>query len=68
MCRFSFETSDGTSKVEQGELKSFGPESAAVVVRGSYNYIGDDGITYTVNYVADENGFKADGAHLPKEH
>lgn len=61
----SFETSDGVAKQEQGELKTFGPESAAVVARGSYSFLGDDGVTYTVNYVADENGFKAEGAHLP---
>ena len=64
--KFAFETSDGVSKTEQGELKTFGPESAAVVVRGSYNYVAADGQTYTVNYVADENGFQPEGAHLPK--
>lgn len=28
------------------------------VVTGSYSYIGADGITYTVNYIADKNGYR----------
>lgn len=34
-------------------------------MQGTYSYAGDDGNTYTVNYVADENGFRPEGAHLP---
>lgn len=37
------------------------------IVRGSYSYIGPDGQTYTVNYVADRNGYRAYGAHLPTQ-
>jgi hypothetical protein len=29
-----------------------------VVMRGSYEYIGADGLTYKVTWVADENGFR----------
>merc|ERR1711911_276326 len=32
--------------------------------RGSYSYE-LEGVTYTVNWVADENGFQPTGAHLP---
>lgn len=35
------------------------------VVRGFYSYIGDDGKPYTVNYIADRNGYRATGSHLP---
>lgn len=35
-------------------------------MRGSYEYIGADGLTYIVNWEADENGFRADAPHLPK--
>ncbi|XP_037937869.1 larval cuticle protein 65Ag1-like [Teleopsis dalmanni] len=62
---FAWETSDGNKHEEQGELKNLGPEDDAIVVRGSYSFVADDGKTYTVNYVADENGFQPEGAHLP---
>jgi len=38
---------------------------AGNAVRGSYSYIDADGQEYTVNYVADENGYRAEGTHLP---
>ncbi|EDW33403.1 GL15558 [Drosophila persimilis] len=62
---FALETSDGTKKQEDGVLKNTGHEDEAIVVHGSYSFVGDDGVTYTVTYVADENGFQPSGAHLP---
>lgn len=64
--KFAVETSDGKSHQEEGQLKDIGTDHEAIVVRGSYSYIGDDGQTYTVNYLADENGFQPEGAHLPR--
>ncbi|TMW41586.1 hypothetical protein DOY81_013333 [Sarcophaga bullata] len=60
------ETSDGKTHQEEGQLKDIGTENEALVVRGSYSYTGDDGQVYTVNYVADENGFQPEGDHLPR--
>ena len=37
-----------------------------MVMSGSYEYIGADSLTYIVDWVADENGFRASAPHLPK--
>ncbi|XP_055706767.1 flexible cuticle protein 12-like [Phlebotomus papatasi] len=63
--KYAYETSDGQNAYAQGELKNFGPETNAVVSQGSFSFVGEDGVTYTINWVADENGFRADGAHVP---
>ncbi|XP_055597795.1 endocuticle structural glycoprotein SgAbd-5-like [Uranotaenia lowii] len=62
----AYETSNGISGKEQAELRKFPDDVAAIVVRGSYSYTGADGQVYTVNYVADENGFQPDAAHIPR--
>jgi len=36
-----------------------------MAVRGSYRYKDPDGNDIVVNYIADENGFVPQGAHLP---
>ena len=61
-----YETSDGTSAQEQGQLQNAGSENEAISVRGQFSFVGLDGQTYTVTYVADENGFQPQGAHIPK--
>ncbi|XP_053695366.1 endocuticle structural glycoprotein SgAbd-5-like [Sabethes cyaneus] len=61
----AYETSNGISAAEQAHLKTIGSE-AAIVVQGRFSYTGADGQVYTVNYVADENGFQPEGAHLPR--
>ncbi|EDX09419.1 larval cuticle protein 65Ag1 [Drosophila simulans] len=63
--KYSYGLSDGTSKDEQGELKSIGPDEQAIVARGEFSYTGPDGVVYSVSYVADENGFQPQGSHLP---
>ncbi|EDW93604.1 larval cuticle protein 65Ag1 [Drosophila yakuba] len=64
--KFAVETSDGKSHQEEGQLKDVGTDHEALVVRGSYAYVGDDGQTYSIQYLADENGFQPEGAHLPR--
>lgn len=63
---FRYETSDGSLREEAAELKNAGSENEALQVHGSYTYVGTDGVTYKVTYVADENGYRASGQHLPQ--
>ncbi|KAG4077473.1 hypothetical protein HA402_002900 [Bradysia odoriphaga] len=64
--KFAYETSDGVSRSEEAELKNPGTEQEALSVRGTITWIAADGVQYTLNYLADENGFQPEGDHLPK--
>ncbi|XP_030385560.1 larval cuticle protein 65Ab1-like [Scaptodrosophila lebanonensis] len=64
--KFGVETSDGTVRDEDGQLKDVGTEHEAIVVHGSYSWVDEKtGEKFTVTYVADENGFQPQGAHIP---
>ena len=62
---YEFETENGIKQSALGEMKDIGG-SIVMVMRGSYEYIGTDQLTYIVDWVADENGFRASAPHLPK--
>lgn len=62
---FVYETSDGVSRSETGVLKDAGTEDVSLSVQGTVKWIAADGQVYTLNYIADENGFQPMGAHLP---
>ncbi|XP_055846600.1 larval cuticle protein 65Ag1-like [Episyrphus balteatus] len=62
---YAVETSDGKSASEDGHLENIGSEDEAIAVKGQFSYVGDDGVTYSVSYIADKNGFQPSGAHLP---
>merc|ERR1712189_130131 len=64
---YNFEAASGIKMSEEGEQKHFGDkpeEGYGSVARGSYSYE-LEGVTYTINWVADENGFQPTGDHLP---
>jgi len=63
--RSSFEGENGIKQEMNGELRLVG-DSEVVVMRGSYEYIGADGVTYVVDWIADENGFQPSAPHLPE--
>lgn len=62
----SYATSDGVNREEEAVLKNAGTENEAMEVRGSYSYIGPDGVTYTIRFLANEDGFQPEGDHIPK--
>ncbi|XP_039294330.1 endocuticle structural glycoprotein SgAbd-2-like [Nilaparvata lugens] len=63
---YGYETENGISESVSGVLKNPGTEVEAQEVHGSYSYTAPDGTPITVNWVADENGFRAEGAHIPQ--
>ncbi|EDX16200.1 GD14953 [Drosophila simulans] len=62
---YNYETSDGQAASAKGELRYPNTDHESLAVQGSYRFVADDGQTYEVKYVADENGFQPQGAHLP---
>ncbi|XP_068630786.1 endocuticle structural glycoprotein ABD-5-like [Battus philenor] len=54
---FEFETSDGTSRQEQGEYKN-DTDQQGLSVKGSYKYVAPDGQHIQVTFVADKNGYQ----------
>ncbi|XP_046979765.1 endocuticle structural protein SgAbd-6 [Schistocerca americana] len=55
---FGFKTSDGLIRQEQGVVKNQGTENEALEVRGTITWKGADGKDYSINFIADENGFQ----------
>ncbi|XP_071558821.1 flexible cuticle protein 12-like [Temnothorax nylanderi] len=64
--QYGYELSNGQTHQESAQLANHGQENESLVVRGSFSYVDPEtNVKYTVNYVADENGFHPEGAHLP---
>ena len=61
-------TSSPASRVPQadvqGTLKQIGDEFGTVM-SGSYSYVTPEGNTVKITWVADENGFRAEGDAIP---
>ncbi|CAB4060121.1 unnamed protein product [Lepeophtheirus salmonis] len=62
----SFESENGIRQESSGSTVSIG-EDSVVVMKGSYEYIGDDGQTYVVDWIADENAVEAQIAFAAQE-
>lgn len=62
----SFETGNGIVAEERGVLKNPGVKDAeAEEVVGAVSYTAPDGTPISLRYIANENGYVAEGAHLP---
>ena len=71
MCSYSFTSENDIEQSAQGQLKLVeDPEtqksSEVMVMQGSYKFVGLDGLTYQVDWIADEFGFQASAPHLPQ--
>lgn len=63
---YNYLTGNGIARTEQGALVPNKDKTANVLVqRGGYRYFLPTGELVELNYVADENGFRATGTHLP---
>jgi len=62
---YSYETANGIQAQEEGHLKNVGTDQEALEAQGSFTYTDNDGQVYQITYVANENGFQPEGAHLP---
>lgn len=64
--QYIFETQNGINAEESGRIEPDGNGSEGLRSTGYYEYVGDDGQLYRVDYVADSNGFIPQGDHIPK--
>jgi len=62
---YSFETENGIKQEARGEMRTVN-DVDVIVMRGSYSYPGPDGLTYVVDWYADETGFHPSAPHLPQ--
>lgn len=64
--KYQFETANGIHQHEEGHVKNAGQKDHEIqVAEGFYSYTDEHGHVVTVHYIADENGFRATGDHLP---
>ena len=63
---YNYETENDIKQEVVGTMKKIGEDNEVLVMRGSYEYIGPDNVVYTVNWVADEYGFRPSARHIPK--
>ncbi len=58
----SYSSDDGSVRNEEGSTDPKDGNRKS----GGWEYVGPDGKTYSMTFVADQNGFRAEGDHLVK--
>ncbi|XP_063820958.1 larval cuticle protein LCP-22-like [Ostrinia nubilalis] len=64
---YFYETDNGIAAQEQGTPRNFGGNPPVVpdVAQGSFSWTSPEGEVVSISYVADENGYQPQGAHIP---
>ncbi|KAL9921202.1 cuticular protein 49Ab [Glossina fuscipes fuscipes] len=62
---FLYETENGILAEENGKIEQLSSDEG-LRSQGFYEYTGDDGLLYRVEYTADDNGFVPRGDHIPE--
>lgn len=62
---FRYETENGIVAQEQGQLRQISKDESAMQAQGQFAYVSPEGEPIQLSYIADENGFQPQGAHLP---
>ena len=62
---WKFESGNGIKAEESGQVKNAGSETEALEAQGAVSYKDLEGQEISLTYIANENGFQPQGAHLP---
>ncbi|XP_043242051.1 larval cuticle protein 65Ag1-like isoform X2 [Amphibalanus amphitrite] len=63
---YAYEQDNGQRVQEVGRVAPGSqPETGSIEQQGSFEFVGDDGNTYRVDYTANEGGFQPQAPHLP---
>ncbi|XP_035440451.1 larval cuticle protein LCP-17-like [Spodoptera frugiperda] len=63
--KYSFKTGNGIYAEESGVLKNANSDYPSLDVSGGFKYTSPEGQAIELSYVADENGYRPQGSHLP---
>ncbi|XP_066143889.1 larval cuticle protein LCP-17-like [Euwallacea fornicatus] len=63
--QYAYETDNGISAQEQGNIQPQGPEQAIKSVSGQFQFLTPENEQIQISYVADENGYQPTGNALP---
>ncbi|XP_072395443.1 endocuticle structural glycoprotein SgAbd-2-like isoform X1 [Diabrotica undecimpunctata] len=63
--KWSFQSDNGISAQEVGQTKNANSQEPIEEAQGNFQYTAPDGSPIQVSYIANENGFQPNGAHLP---